>query len=172
MSGAIDSIDLGRMRLASGEGRTLEVAIPLGPFELGGQRYVPVPDVVPARLGISRTTGGGHALALRFEATLTGACMRCLEDASPRFEIDVREVSQPGSGEELCSPYVDAGVLDLSGWAHDSLALALPATVLCEADCAGLCAVCGVALRAAGPEHSHDPEPDPRWAKLAELKFD
>jgi uncharacterized protein len=83
-----------------------------------------------------------------------------------------REVSQPGEGEELQSPYVRDGVLDLRGWARDALALTVPGQVLCRADCAGLCPVCGVDLNLAGDDHAHEREPDPRWAKLAELHFE
>ena len=32
--------------------------------------------------------------------------MRCLEPAEPVFEVDAREVFQPGGGEELGSPYL------------------------------------------------------------------
>ena len=88
------------------------------------------------------------------------------------FEVDAREISQPGGGDELESEYVEGEVLDLGGWARDALALALPAQVLCRDDCAGLCPVCGADLNAAGPEHSHQAKPDPRWAKLSELEFD
>ena len=98
--------------------------------------------------------------------------MRCLADAEPTFEVQAREVSQPGGGEELQSPYVEAGVLDVRAWARDALALALPTQILCRPDCAGLCAICGADLNQAGPDHVHDRPPDPRWAKLAELKFD
>jgi len=63
-------------------------------------------------------------------------------------------------------------VLDLRAWARDALALSLPAKVLCRADCAGLCPVCGADLTAAGPEHAHAREPDARWSKLSELHFD
>ena len=63
-------------------------------------------------------------------------------------------------------------MLDLRAWAHDALALALPAQLLCREDCAGLCPSCGADLNTAGPEHGHEPEPDPRWAKLSELRFD
>ena len=63
-------------------------------------------------------------------------------------------------------------VLDLHAWARDALVLALPAQLLCEEDCLGLCPVCGADLNAAGPEHAHEREPDPRWAKLSELKLD
>jgi uncharacterized protein len=64
------------------------------------------------------------------------------------------------------------GVLDLSAWARDALALTLPTQILCRPECAGLCAVCGANLNEAGPDHVHEQSPDPRWAKLAELKFD
>jgi uncharacterized protein len=167
-----DSFDLAGLRLTSGEGRRLDLGVALPAFELGGERYPAVPEVVQVRLDISRTTGDGYALRLRFNAGLEGPCMRCLEPAAPVFEVDAREVSQPGAGEELDSPYVQDGVLDLAGWARDALALALPATLLCRPDCAGLCPVCGAELNAAGPEHSHEAAPDPRWAKLAELRFE
>jgi uncharacterized protein len=139
---------------------------------LGGDRYVVDPELVPARLDISRTTGNGYALRLRFDASLVGSCMRCLEPASPTFQVDAREISQPGQGEELESPYVEHEALDLAAWARDALALSLPEKLLCRADCAGLCAVCGADLNEAGPEHGHEREPDPRWSKLSELRFD
>jgi uncharacterized protein len=142
------------------------------PFVIGGERYPVGPGLVPARLDISRTTGDGYALRLRFDATLAGPCMRCLEPAAPVFSVDVREVSQPGESDELASPYVEDGVLDLHAWARDALALALPATLRCSPDCAGLCPTCGANLNTAGPEHHHEREPDPRWAKLSELRFE
>jgi uncharacterized protein len=98
--------------------------------------------------------------------------MRCLEPAAPAFQVDALEISQPGQGEELESPYIEDEVLDTAGWARDALALTLPEKLLCRADCAGLCAVCGADLNHAGPEHHHEREPDPRWAKLSELRFE
>ena len=98
--------------------------------------------------------------------------MRCLEPAAPTFAVDATEVSQPGAGEELESPYVEHGVLDLHAWARDALGLALPATLLCRDGCVGLCPVCGINLAAAGPDHAHEREPDPRWAKLSEIRFE
>jgi uncharacterized protein len=167
-----DSFDLGGLRLTPGEGRRLDLTVAIDPFVLGGESYPVEPALVPVRVDVSRTTGGGFALRLRFQATLLGPCMRCLEPASPAFAVDAREVSQPGESEDLQSPYVEHGVLDLRGWARDALALALPTTLLCRSDCAGLCPVCGENLNVAGPEHQHEREPDPRWAKLSELRFD
>lgn len=169
----VDDFDLGRLRLTAGEGRRIAVELALAPFELGGERYAVVPERIPATLELARTTGNGYALRLRFEANVDGPCMRCLSPAAPTFEIDAREVSQPGGGEELQSPYVDdEGVLDLGSWARDALALVLPTQILCKPDCAGLCSVCGADLNRAGLDHRHEPTPDPRWAKLSEIRFD
>jgi DUF177 domain-containing protein len=167
-----DTFDLGGLHLSAGEGRALELDVAIEPFSLGGASYPVQPPLVNARLEVSRTTGRGYALRLRFEASLTGPCMRCLEDAEPTFTIDAREVSQPGEGEELESPYVEREIVDLHAWARDALALALPATLLCGPECAGLCPVCGANLNTAGPDHAHEREPDPRWAKLSELRFE
>jgi uncharacterized protein len=114
-----DVFELGRLRLTSGEGRRLELHIAIAPFGYGGQRYAVEPALVPVRLDVSRTTGSGWALRLRFQAGLNGPCMRCLDPADARFEVDVREVSVPGGGEELESPYVSADdELDLEAWAR------------------------------------------------------
>jgi uncharacterized protein len=157
--------------LTSGEGRHVELEIPLDPLELGGERYAVTPAPASARLDVSRTTHAGYALRLRFEVALEGPCMRCLEPAAPSFAIDAREIDQPGGGEELESPYVAEEQVDLTAWARDALALALPAQLLCRAECAGLCPVCGEDLNRAGPGHAHEAEPDPRWAKLRELEL-
>jgi uncharacterized protein len=167
-----DSFDLARLGLQSGEGRRLDLSVHIDPLQFGGQRYEASPSTVDARLDVSRTTGSGWFLRLRFEAQLDGPCMRCLEDAGQRIGVDAREVDQPGGGEELDSPYLDSDELDVKGWARDALALALPAQIVCREDCLGLCAVCGENLNQAGPDHAHEREPDPRWAALRELKLD
>jgi DUF177 domain-containing protein len=173
MSLRTDIFDLGGLRLTAGEGRHLDLHVGIDPFELGGERYAVEPSVVAAHLDISRTTAAGYALRLGFEARLNGPCMRCLTPAEPVFQVDAREVSQPwAEDEELESPYVQDGVLDIWAWARDALALALPVQVLCRAECAGLCPVCGADLNLAGDDHAHESEPDPRWAKLSELRFD
>jgi uncharacterized protein len=171
MAGRTDTFDLGRLRLRSGEGRRFELALPLEGFDFGGQTYAVTPEEVPVILDVSRMTGGGYSLRLRFQAGIEGPCMRCLADAAPRLEVDAREVDQPGGeSDELDSPYVTDEVLDISGWAHDALALALPAQVLCREECAGLCPVCGEDLNAS--PHEHEAPADPRWAKLRELKLE
>lgn len=172
MSQPTGSCDLGRLRLTSGEGRRLDLGVALGRFEFGADHYVAEPEPVSVVLDASRMTGAGLALRLRFTAALVGPCMRCLGPAAPSFDVDVREINQPGGGEELQSPYLDEhDVLDLAGWARDSYVLALPQQLLCREDCAGLCPDCGVDLNA-DLGHAHERAPDPRWAALRELKLD
>jgi uncharacterized protein len=167
-----DRLDLASLRLSAGEGRRLELEVAIEPFELGGERYLPEPSRVPVALEISRMIGHGYALRLRFRAALTGPCMRCLTPAAPTYEVDAREVDQPGGGEELSSPYLEDEVLDVDAWARDAFALSMPAQVLCGEDCAGLCAECAANLNETGPEHHHESAPDPRWAKLRELRLE
>jgi uncharacterized protein len=164
--------DLAGLRLSAGEGRRLAMSVAIEPLSLGSESYTAEPQPVPVQLNVSRMTGAGYALLLRFTASVVGPCMRCLKTATPAIEVQAREVDRPGGGEELDSPYVHDETLDLTAWARDALALAVPAKVLCREDCAGLCPVCAADLNEAGPEHAHEAAPDPRWAKLRELKLE
>ncbi len=164
--------DLGGMRLVAGEGRRLTLSVPIEPLTLGSETYAAEPHVVPVDLSVSRMTGGGYALLIAFSAAVSGPCMRCLKQAAPVVEVQAREVDRPGSGEELDSPYVNQETLELAAWVRDAFALAIPAKILCREDCAGLCPICAADLNEAGPEHHHEAEPDPRWAKLRELKLE
>jgi len=173
MAAEYHTIDLDRLRLSPGQGSRIDLTVDPGALRYGGTDYTFEQGDVDGRLEISRTLAG-FALRLRFAGSLAGPCMRCLEPARIEVEVDAREVDQPTTGDpELRSPYVADGVLDLSAWAHDALALALPPRILCRAECAGLCPVCGESLNdAASGAHDHPAEPDPRWAKLRELQSD
>ena len=163
------SFDLRRLKLRSGDEHRDEVEVELAPLEFGGQRYLPVPDAVPAELTVNRATTG-TAFRLRFRVRLHGPCYRCLGDAVLEVPIDVREyqATNPDS-PELESPYVADDRVDLSAWARDSVALALPEQILCRPDCAGLCPVCGKNLN--DEPHVHEAEGgDPRWSALESLR--
>jgi uncharacterized protein len=186
MMSATDTLDLAALRLSSGEGRRLRLSVAVEPLVLGGHTYTvgaeatspateppatagEVGDEVNLTLDLSRMVANGYALHVAFAARLAGPCMRCLEPAEPTFGVEAREVSAPGGDGELESPYVSGATLDLGAWVRDALVLALPPALLCDADCRGLCPVCGVNLNRAGEEHHHAAEPDPRWAVLADL---
>ena len=176
MAALTHDFDLAGLRLTAGEGRRLELDVPIEPLVLGAETYsVEAPDGasgIPVAVDVSRMTGDGYALRLRFAARLRGPCVRCLDLAQPTVEVEAREVNRPGGGEELDSPYVEGETLDLAAWARDAFVLALPPKVLCREDCAGLCPVCAVNLNDADPGHGHEQAPDPRWAKLRELKLE
>ena len=97
--------------------------------------------------------------------------MRCLEPAAHELSIDAREVDQPGGGDDLRSPYLDGDELDVRSWARDALVLALPVQIRLHAGVPRALRICGANLNE-DPEHAHEREPDPRWAKLSELKLD
>jgi len=166
----VTTYSLRTLRLRAGEGLRDAVSIQLEPFSLGGEPYLPVPAEVPAELTIDRATGG-DVFRLRFETRLHGPCMRCLADAVAAIAVDAREyhAADPRAHEELRSAYVVDDRLELSQWARDAVALELPEQILCRADCAGLCPVCGRDLGV--DPHAHaDEEPDPRWQELARLR--
>lgn len=171
MPDAVDSLDLAPLKLLPGEGRRIDREVSLADFTFGEDTYVASPSTIPVRIDLSRMTGGGWALRLRFTAALHGPCMRCLEAAAPETAVDTREVDAPGGGDELTSPYVEGDVVDLRAWTRDAFALALPAQVICRPDCAGLCPQCGVNLNE-HPDHAHEREPDPRWNALRAITFE
>src|SRR5918999_4030343 len=161
---------LRRLRLRAGEVHREPVEIELEPFDLGGQRYLAVPQEVEADLTVVQATGGLD-LWLAFDARLHGPCMRCLADAVVDIHVDAREYhdTDAGAAEELRSEYVADDQLELTAWARDAIALALPDQILHAPDCAGLCPICGKNLNL--EPHTHDDVPgDPRWAALEELK--
>jgi uncharacterized protein len=97
--------------------------------------------------------------------------VRCLTDAGLTLHVASREyqATSPEESDELTTPYLSEGKLDLSAWARDALALALPDKILCREDCAGLCPVCGRDLNR--EPHTHEEqEGDPRWAALSDLR--
>jgi uncharacterized protein len=164
------TLDLRRIRLRAGEELRDEHEVEIAPIELGGQRYVAVPERVPAELTVTRAATG-TALRLRLTAQLHGPCYRCLEDAALDQPVDAREyqAEDPQGDEELESAYVADNRLDLSAWGRDSVVLALPDKILCQPDCAGLCPDCGKNLNR--EPHGHEgQEIDSRWAGLAELR--
>jgi uncharacterized protein len=166
----VTTLSLRQIRLRSGEEYRDTKDVELGSFELGGQRYLPVPGTVPADLTITRASTG-TVFELSFRARMHGPCYRCLEDAVIELPISAREyqATNPGDSEELRTPYVEDDRLDLSAWARDALALALPDKILCKPDCAGLCPACGRDLNVEPHEHEESGG-DPRWSALADLR--
>ena len=159
------------VRLQSGEQFRDVKEVELEPLELGGQRYVPIPEAPEAALTLTRLSSG-LMLELELDVRLVGPCVRCLGDAGLDVSVHDRQyqASAPDADDdELRTPYLQDDRLDLSAWARDAVALSLPDQILCRPDCAGLCPMCGRDLNIDPHEHE-DEGGDARWAKLAELR--
>jgi uncharacterized protein len=157
-------------KLRSGEQFRDVRNVELEPLALGGQRYVPLPESPEATFVLTQTSSG-LVLDLELDVRLVGPCFRCLSDAGVTLAIRSREyqATSPGESDELKTPYLVDDRLDLSAWAHDAVALALPDKILCRPGCAGLCPICGRDLNLEPHDHEED-EADPRWAALSELR--
>ena len=167
------SFSLRQVKLRPGEEHRESLEIELPAFEFGGQRYIPVPEKVTADFVINRAHTG-TVFSIAFDVRLHGPCYRCLGDAVLDLSLHTREyqAEQP-SGEpgddQLATPYLENGNLDLSSWARDVVALALPDKILCRLDCAGLCPQCGKNLN--DEPHTHEESvSDSRWAALEALR--
>jgi uncharacterized protein len=163
------TFDLRTLRLRSGDQARERVEIDLEPLFLAGQTYEPRPTPAPAELTITRASSG-TVLELALDVSMQGPCFRCLADAELPLSLRLREyqAAKP-EGDEDRTEYLEDDRLDLSAWARDAIALALPDQILCRDDCAGLCPVCGKDLNAEPHEHTEE-RLDPRWAKLGELR--
>jgi uncharacterized protein len=163
------TFDLRTLRLRSGDQARERVEIALEPLILAGQTYEPRPNPAPAELTVTGASSG-TVLELTFDVSLEGPCFRCLTDAELPLSLRLREyeATKP-EGEEERTEYLVDDRLDLSAWARDAIALALPDQILCRPDCAGLCPVCGKDLNAEPHEHVEE-STDPRWAALNQLR--
>jgi uncharacterized protein len=145
---------------------------------------VPAPAGLEAEV-VGVPTGASLTLDLRLEsvtegvlvtgtvtAPLAGQCARCLELIERDLRVEVCELfaypeSTTDTTTELDEVFrIEGDVLDVEPVVRDAVALALPWTPLCRADCQGLCPTCGQRLDDLPVDHSHEIL-DPRWAALA-----
>lgn len=114
---------------------------------------------------------------VRVEGTVrfgwTGSCRRCLGEAHGAAEAPIAELfaDHPVSDEIL---EIDDGFVDLGDVVRDTVLLGLPVAPLCRDDCEGPApGEFPVAVEAdPGTEAAPEAPADPRWAALAELRFD
>lgn len=108
-------------------------------------------------------------------ADLAMACARCLTDLDEHVDVDVVELfTDPAAAESVED--VDAGyeigdgTIDLDTLLRDALVPAVPYRPLCDDDCKGLCAQCGV-NRNDATCNCVDISTDARWAALESLRL-
>lgn len=132
------------------------VPVEVAPFVFGGLEYVVPGGAVELELRAARV-GDRLTLTASLETELDGPCQRCLEPARVSVAahgLDYVRHGRSEVGDEETEAYATAYFVDVERWARDLIADALPVQLLCRADCAGLCPVCGVDLNA-DPGHRH-----------------
>ena len=114
--------------------------------------------------------------SVRFAVSLP--CGRCLELQRLEREAPVMELyldprkREEGDDEDPEYELIDdLTAIDLTPLVRDALVVDLPLKVVCREDCQGLCPSCGGNRNETDCGHQHGDEPDPRWAKLAELEL-
>jgi uncharacterized protein len=112
---------------------------------------------------------------------IEGYCSRCLKAVVAPIDVDIEEEALPSVDIDTGMPLAvdeepdalrldDHHELDLAEPVREAISLAEPITLLCRAECLGLCPTCGVDLNTV-TDHSHTEDAiDPRLAALAEWR--
>lgn len=123
--------------------------------------------------GIAEAVHGGIFVSGQIRTRWSGECRRCLDLASGRIAVSVRELFERQDKELDHNFYADTyryigEVLDLREMVKDQVLLEIPIAPLCQEDCRGLCIHCGANLNQVqcGCERSIR---DPRWSALDAL---
>lgn len=177
-----DTHELGR-RPGALQRLTRTIDAPSGDAIFGIQGVIGVPGGAPVELELRlESVMEGVLVTGTARARVEGECVRCLEPLERELEADFQEMftypdaddrgrskqAEPADDaeDEDMTPLED-GLFDLEPVLRDAVVLALPMQPVCQDDCPGLCAECGVRL-ADDPDHHHDAV-DIRWAALQGL---
>lgn len=95
-------------------------------------------------------------------------CSRCLEPLNLEVEVDFQELFAY-SLEQEDDFLVQDEQIDLEQAITDAVVLSLPFKPVCNEDCQGLCAECGVKM-ADNPDHVHQAKIDSRWTELENFR--
>lgn len=103
-------------------------------------------------------------------AQWVGECRRCLEPVAGDVEVELREIFEPEPVEGETFPIEDEAI-DLEPVLREALALGLPVAPLCAETCAGPDPE-GHPVGTPKNGEASEPERDPRWAVLDQLRLD
>ncbi|MFL6240925.1 MAG: YceD family protein [Actinomycetes bacterium] len=165
----LDTRELGR-RPGSMRAVRRTVAAPSG----FGLNLTAVPVGSPIELDLRlEAVMEGVLVSGRAAATVHGECARCLDPVSFPVEAELCELyAYPGhESDDEDIGRLEGDLINFEPQLRDAIVLALPLRPVCDDECAGLCATCGVRLADEPAEHSHD-EADPRWAALRLVRLD
>lgn len=119
----------------------------------------------PVRVDLDATsTVDGIVVGGLLTVPWTAACRRCAASASGVASARVDELYQYDVTDDDAYAIED-GLIDLAPIVRQYTLLELPTDALCRADCAGLCATCGIDRNSETCDCEHG-QRDPRWAAL------
>ena len=132
-------------------------------------------EPVFVRLAARPTASGEVLVRGSIEAHLGTECRRCTQPVTVDLDEEVGILFSPpdqlapedrGGEVRLLDP--EGNLLDLSEAIREELVLSVPAWVVCDPGCKGLCRVCGVNWNEEACDCDTS-EPDPRWEALRSL---
>ncbi|HOP75390.1 MAG TPA: DUF177 domain-containing protein [Bacillota bacterium] len=125
----------------------------------------------PARIeGKVTNTGEGFLVEANLSFTYEANCSRCLEPFQTTQNLQIKEEFVPNYNQvEDDSVFTFQGdIIDLEDCINEQVILALPMKFLCDADCRGICPMCGINLNQRQCECTVQ-DIDPRLEKLRSL---
>ena len=128
------------------------------------------PFAEPVRVsGTVRNMADALLLEGTAETTLELLCDRCLKPFRQEMRVPVESLLAEELEDEESDEIIllEDGTVDLDEVFTTAVVLAMDSKHVCSEDCKGLCATCGADLNE-GP-CGCKPEPDPRFAALAQL---
>lgn len=144
---------------------SIEIAVPEG----FGIAVIGVRDEAPLAIDVRlESLHDGILVSGTARTTAGGECVRCLTEVSLPVKVVFQELFAY-SFDEAFDYTVHDNFVDLEPVVRDAVVLSLPFQPVCQEDCPGLCAECGVRLLD-NPGHEHEPPVDARWAALAGLE--
>ena len=121
--------------------------------------------------GELKNMAGNAELSIMLSYSLAAVCDRCSADVLMNEELAQQHIlARTLQGDEDVDLYIQLqdGRLDLDQLVYDDILLNLPGKILCEEDCKGLCAVCGINLNQGNCECAAE-RIDPRLEALKQF---
>lgn len=153
--------------LAEGAGFQRDIELDLPRVKVGGDLEL---DYVHGTLRMSRNSQGIFVHG-GLESAVVGECARCLDTTHVPVSFELEELFAYPPSDEAPYSIQETGILDLEPLLREEAILAVPMTVLCRPDCAGLCPICGKNWNE-GPCDCEQDDIDPRLAGLRALLED
>jgi uncharacterized protein len=146
---------------------TIDYSIPFEDFEYS--TYKPLKNGVKVK-GRAYSKADVAHLDINVSFDFFGVCDRCADDFERKYSFDIEKVVVSHlENEEDDEGYIitENNILDIDDLVYQEIQLFLPAKMLCNDDCKGLCQNCGKNLNR--EKCDCKPNVDPRMAALLTL---